>query len=270
MPRPAQTLVTYAKYDQDQQRDSGGHQSELGPAVDRIRHPCRLLITGRSTMGKTTLAVDIILHRMLRSVRRCFAVCPTFWSQPALAPLRRIRGAFTNRNVFTQVNDSVFEYLYKIISTQPAPTLILIDDSAADQATNVGNKGSFSRLCISCNHHDTSMVGIFQRLSSASPSFRDNAEGLISFIPTKILDIDIIYKEFNPSPTSVKSLDVVKRALSEAWGSARFAFIWREAFTGRIYYFSGFSQRIHFNSSDDHRERRRQDMPQTTTRYHLG
>jgi hypothetical protein len=229
--------------------------NEIGPAARQIRHPCRLLITGRSTMGKTTLAVDIILSSLLSKVQRCFAVCPTFWSQPALKSLRDVNKDgvyyFTNKTVFTQVDDSVFNLLYEVISAHPAPTLILIDDSAADRATNIGNKGAFSRLCISCNHHNTSMVGIFQRLSSASPSFRDNCEGLISFIPTKILDIDIIYKEFNPSPTHIKSLEVVKKILNVCWSHARFCFIWREAFTGKIHYYAGFKARVILNTHQE-------------------
>jgi hypothetical protein len=208
-----------------------------------------MIITGRSTMGKTTLAVDIIRHSIMKDVRRCFAVCPTFWEQPALQPLRDIKGAFTKKSVFTNVDDSVFEYIYNTLVKQPAPTLIFVDDAAAESATNRGNKGSFSRLCLASPHLDTSIFGVFQRLSSASPAFRDNTEGLISFIPTKILDVDTIYKEFNPNPAAIKSINIVKKALQHAWFHARFCFIWREAFTGRIMYYSGFKERIAFGQS---------------------
>ena len=222
--------------------------NKMGEASNKIVHPYRLLVTGRSTMGKTTLAVDIIRSKLLKHVRRCFAVCPTFWSQPALGPLRAIQGAFNQKNVFTEVHDGVFEVIYRILVKKPAPTLIFIDDSSAEKATNIGSKGSFSRLCISCNHLDTSMVGVFHRLTSASASFRDNCEGMISFIPSKIIDVDVIYKEFNPSPAHAKSLDIVRNALQEAWENDRFCFIARESFTGRIYYYSGFNFRIRFHA----------------------
>lgn len=221
-------------------------RNELGPAIHRIKHPVRLIFTGRSTMGKTTLAVDLICNSLFSQVRRCFAVCPTFWTQPALKPLRDVEGAFKKKHVFTQVSDQVFDYIYQQIVKKPAPTLIFIDDAAAEVSTNKGNKGSFSRLCIACNHIDTSMIGIFQRLSSASPALRDNAEGLISFVPTKIQDVQIIYNEFNPAPANIKSKEVVYAALLEAWKNARFCFIWREAYTGKIYYFIGFKQVIRF------------------------
>lgn len=222
--------------------------NELGPSVKIIKHPCRIILTGRSTMGKTTLAVDIICSQMMSQVRRCFAVCPTWYEQPALKRLRAIEGAFPKKRVFTEVNDMVFNSIYNILRKDRAPTLIYVDDAAAEQATNKGNKGAFSRLCIACNHMNTSMFGIFQRLSSCSPALRDNAEGLISFIPTKIMDIDVIWKEFNPCPANRKSQDVVRRALTEVWTESRFCFIWREAFTGRIYYFTGFKGVIRFNT----------------------
>jgi hypothetical protein len=198
-------------------------------------------------MGKTTLAVDIIIAYILKNVNRCFAVCPTFWEQPALKKLRLVKGAFNRENVFTRVDDSVFERIYQTLKKRPAPTLLFVDDAAAEAATNKGNKGSFSRLCLAAPHLNLTIVGVFQRLSSASPALRDNAEGLISFIPTKIQDVDIIQKEFNPSPAHRKSIDIVKHALSEAWALSRFCFIWRESFTGRIRYYSGFHSRIKFN-----------------------
>jgi hypothetical protein len=221
-------------------------KNELGPAAYFIKHPFRLIVTGRSTMGKTTLAVQIILHHLMKDVRRCFAVCPTFWNQPALAPLRQIKGAFNKSNVFTEVNDEIFEYIYKVLERQPAPTLIYVDDAAAEHSTNRGSKGSFARLAIACNHLDSSMVGVFQRLTTASPAFRDNVEGIISFIPSKIIDVDTIIKEFNPCPTSNKGWKLVRKALNAAWRKSRFCFIYRQAFTGSIFYFSGFNFKINF------------------------
>lgn len=200
-------------------------------------------------MGKTTLAVQIILGHLMKDVRRCFAVCPTFWNQPALQPLREVKGAFHKNNVFTEVNDRVFEYIFKVLERQPAPTLIYVDDAAAEHSTNRGSKGSFARLAIACNHLNTSMVGVFQRLTTASPAFRDNVEGIISFIPSKILDVDTIIKEFNPCPTSSKGNILVKKALKAAWERSRFCFIYRQAFTGSIYYFSGFKFQIQFHQT---------------------
>lgn len=222
------------------------HLNEVNNEAMKIKHPYRLLVTGRSTMGKTTLAVDIIIHRLMRGTRRCFAVCPTWYQQKALAPLRAIKGAFPPQNVFTKVSDDVFNHIFAICNRDHAPTLVFLDDSAAEAATNKGSKGAFARLSIACNHLNISMVGIFQRLTQASPAFRDNAEGIISFIPSKMLDVDTIVDEFNPCPAHPESRLIVKKSLELAWNHARFCFIHREAFTGKVIFHSGFKNRIAF------------------------
>lgn len=197
-------------------------------------------------MGKTTLAVDIICAQLLRSVKRCYAVCPTFWQQPSLETLRKIKGAFTKKTVFTQVHDQVFDVLFKIMDNDHIPTLLFVDDAAAEAATNKGNKGSFARLCIAAPHLNLTIVGCFQRLTSCSPAFRDNCECLISFIPSKTIDVDTLVKEFNPRPAHAMSASIVKKALEYAWKNARFCFIFREAFTGQIYYYCGLNSVIEF------------------------
>ena len=199
-------------------------------------------------MGKTTLAVDIICARLFKQVRRCFAVCPTFWQQPSLEPLRRVKGAFTKKSVFTHVSDQIFDALFKVMDSDHVPTLLFVDDAAAEASTNKGNKGSFARLCIAAPHLNLTIIGCFQRLTSCSPAFRDNCECLISFIPSKVIDVDTLCKEFNPVPTHALRDTVVKRALEYAWTHARFCFIYREAFTGRVYYYCGLNSVINFTA----------------------
>ena len=220
--------------------------NELGKAADLFQHPVRLIVAGRSTRGKTTLSVDIILAKLLRDVRRCFAVCPTFWEQPALLRLRKVPGAFTKKTVFTRVDDAVFEYIYMQLKKNPAPTLLFVDDAAAEAATNKGNKGAFSRLCLAAPHLNLTIIGCFQRLTSASPALRDNAEGLIAFAPTKILDVDTIVKEFNPCPAKKHSKDIVSKALQHAWDNSMYALIWRVK-RGPVLFFSGLNNEVEFN-----------------------
>ncbi len=217
--------------------------NRLGNAANVFHHPFRLIVTGRSTMGKTTLAVDIIRAHILKDVKRCFAACPTFWDQPALLPLRQIKGAFTKKTVFTRVDDATFEFIYQQLKRNPAPTLLFVDDAAAEASTNKGNKGAFSRLCLAAPHLNLTIVGCFQRLSSASPALRDNAEGLISFTPTKMLDVDTIIKEFNPCPARKSSKDIVSKALQYAWDQSMYAFIWRIK-RGPVNFYSGLDDRI--------------------------
>lgn len=222
--------------------------NEMGPATQLIKHPTRIIFTGRSTLGKTTLAVDVILHSLISQVRQVFATCPTFWEQAQLKRLRRIKGCFTRENVFTRVDDGVYERIYRTLVKQGKriPTLLFVDDAAAERATNSGNKGAFSRLCLAAPHLNLTIIGVFQRLTSASPSLRDNAEGLISFMPNKLLDVNTIVQEFNPCPARPNSKEVVQRVLETCWNDARFAFIFRPNFIGGVHYYAGFNKRITF------------------------
>jgi hypothetical protein len=223
--------------------------NNMGPATQKIHHPTRLIFTGRSTLGKTTLAVDVILHALIRDVKQVFAACPTFWEQKQLSRLRRIPNCFTKHNVFTRVDDTVFERIYKTLVKQGKriPTLLFVDDAAAERATNSGNKGSFSRLCLAAPHLNLTIIGVFQRLSSASPALRDNAEGLVSFMPNKLHDVKTIVEEFNPSPANPKSKEIVQKALTYCWNDARFAFIFRPNFVGGVQYHAGFEKQVVFD-----------------------
>lgn len=195
-------------------------------------------------MGKTTLAVDLICTKIIKSVNRCYAVCPTWYQQPALERLRGIPGAFPKKNVFSIASNEVFDYIFKQVDMARAPTFLFVDDSAAESSTNQGNKGAFARLCLAAPHLNLSIFGCFQRLTSCSPALRDNCEGLISFVPTKTQDVVTITTEFNPRPAHEKNRKIVMQLLEHAWADARYCFIWREAFTGKIYYFSGFDKQL--------------------------
>lgn len=220
--------------------------NELGPAVSLIQHPTRILACGRSTMGKTTLCVDIILKQLMRSVKRCFAVCPTFWQQPSLKRLRDIKSAFPKKHVFTRPSNNVFDTIFRICDRDRLPTLLYVDDAGAESSTNQGNKGAFARLCLASPHLNLSIVGCFQRPTLCTPSLRDNAECFISFLTSRVPDVNLIVNELNPTPASPISKKKVCEALEYAWKNARFCFIFREAFTGRIVYHVGFQSHINF------------------------
>jgi hypothetical protein len=209
--------------------------------------PYRLFLCGRSGMGKTTLAVEVIVHCILPHVRRCYAVCPTFYEQPQLHPLRRIKGAFPKSHVFTTAEDENFEYIYDRLRRKPSPTLLLVDDAAAESSTNVGNKGAFARLCLAAPHLQLYIVGVFQRATQCSPTLRDNTEGVIHFMPTRIGDVQTLVSEFNPFPARPNSKLAVQEALQYCWdGLAKFCFIWRPKRVGTVDYYSNFSHAIEF------------------------
>jgi hypothetical protein len=246
-----ETAIVNSENTQDIVREPlhvGEQMNALGDYVTLLNHPVRALFTGRSTLGKTTLAVDVIMSRIIPHVQQVFAVCPTFWHQHQLSRLREIPQCFTEYNVFTEVDDSVFDNIYHILSAQDSaiPTLLFVDDSAAEQATNMGNKGAFSRLCLATPHLNLSIFGIFQRLRAASCSLRANTEAVISFIPSKVGDVDVIQEEFNPYPAmGRKGKQVVAQALTQAWQSPQhYVFIWRPPRKGVVLYHEGFETEI--------------------------
>jgi hypothetical protein len=219
----------------------------INGAAKLLNHPVRLIVTGRSTVGKTTLCVDVICEKIIKNVKRVFAVCPTFWEQAALSRLHQIPNCFNNKNVFTEVNDEVFEKIYEELSKNNIPTLLFVDDAAADKATNSGNKGAFSKLCLAAPHLNLTIVGCFQRLTACSPAFRDNTEALVSFIASKQQDADTVVKEFNPFPNDRTKDKYVRAALQLGWDTDRFTFIYREPFVGKVHFYSGFKKKIQFN-----------------------
>ncbi len=208
----------------------------------------RINLVGRSTMGKTTLGVDIIREILIKQVNRVFVVCPTFWQQPAFQPLHEIKNCFGVHNVFTKVSDSVFEKIFRILDkSKHIKTLLIIDDAAAEAATNKGNKGSFSRLCLASPHLNLSIVGCFQRAAQCTVSLRDNTEVMIMFKGSRSGDIKLLIDEYNPYPCDRTFPNKLRDALNRCWETDRFVFVYREAFTGNIHYYVGTDTKIDWN-----------------------
>lgn len=228
-------------------RESAANSHDIGPMAASLNHPFRLIVGGRSTLGKTTLAVDLIVLRLMPVVRQCFACCPTFKQQPALQPLRDIPGAFPDSHIFTSVTDATFERIFKYLNKQrcKVPTLLFVDDAAGERATNLGNKGAFARLCLAAPHLNLSIVGVFQRLTACSNALRDNCEGLVMFFTTKKDDLDIVRNEFNGFLFEAPSERIIDRILKLCWKSGRYCFILRPPRIAAIYYYSEFNKQVH-------------------------
>jgi len=182
----------------------------------------------------------------MHQVRQCFAVCPTFNVQPQLATLRNIPGAFPKEHVFTNVDDGVFRGIHQILKRQrySVPTLLFVDDAAGEHATNKGNKGAFANLCLASPHLNLTIIGVFQRLACCSPALRDNAESLISFVPSMTADLKRLYEEYNPCVTDPDSKNILLKVLKLCWKKSRFAFIHRENRDPNVQYYSGFDERV--------------------------
>jgi hypothetical protein len=200
-------------------------------------------------MGKTTLAVEIIRQRIMRSVTRCFAVCPTWYEQPALKPLRMIKGAFPRKRVFTNPDESSFEKIYTMLMKEKRnglriPTLLIVDDCAAEKSMNMRNHGVFGRLAISSPHLNLSIFTVVQKMTTCSPLMRENTEGVITFLPDRVADVEILADEYNPKPYLPGTAKYLRRILAQCWNKNRFSFLWREKLTGHVAYHAGFGKEV--------------------------
>lgn len=215
-----------------------------------IIHPARLLIIGRSTSGKSTFAVSLIQRFIFRQVRRCYAICPTFYTQPTLYPLRQVQGAFRRKDIFSSASDDAFRFIFDQQRRFPYPALLFIDDVADAHCTNIGSKGAFAKLCIQAPHINLTIVAIFQGLTQCSKAMRINTEGLIAFMPDSEDEVNQITKEFNPWGFQLGGKKLLRTRLEETWKNERFAFFWKTKFNPitnplpRTRLFAGMSREI--------------------------
>lgn len=225
--------------------------------MKKINHPIRTVFTGKSQMGKTTLMVDLIRRRLIASVQRCYVVCPTWYEQPAFQPLRRIKGAFPAKRVYTEATEEVFEEIYRKIKKENArvgrkiPTLLLVDDCAAERALHTGNHGAFGRLAISAPHLNLSIACTVQKLVSASPLLRENTEVVICFYPSRKKDVNILIDEYNPCPWEAGSSKTLRRMMGQCWDKKSYCTIFREPLTGHTAYHIGLGQEVQLPRDED-------------------
>jgi len=134
---------------------------------------------------------------------RIILVSPTS-SQPTFNPIRKMI-----KYTFTEASEDVFNHIERMCaaamrkgSKNPIPspyrTLLIVDDCSAEKSTNRGRKGSYSKLANNARWLNLSIITITQNLSSISPSFRDNAEGLMLFHTLNQKEKEYIIQERNP------------------------------------------------------------------------
>jgi hypothetical protein len=145
--------------------------------------------------------------------------------------------------------DEIFEMIFQILNREKRngqfiPTLLIVDDCAAESSLNKGNHGPFGRLSIASPHLNLSICTVVQKMTSCSPLMRENAEGIITFIPSRVGDIDIIVDEFNPCPYIYNNKRLLLKVLERCWKENRFCLIWREKLTGKVAYYGGLGREI--------------------------
>jgi hypothetical protein len=186
-------------------------------ALDLLNHPFRLMVSGRTLSGKTTTTVKFIKYMLKKSKwQRILLVCPTA-AQDTFNPIRTLI-----LKVFDSPSEDTYDLIYRLCSPKsekklsPVRTLLIVDDCSADGSTNKGRKGAFSRLANNARWLNLSMIVISQNMSSISPAFRDNAEGLMLFHTMNKKERQYILDERNPFPKNSSAMEsILDSAITE-------------------------------------------------------
>lgn len=162
--------------------------SKLGPAVQRIQHPTRLLVTGQSQSGKTTLVVDIIKKHFCKQVNRIIMVCPNYERQRTFDPIRHLIQKedvydFVHPKTFKVISTRIRNNLKKCDTTKedPEKILIVVDDVAGNSVIQGRGIGEFSNFAVQTKHWDVSLFVLVQQPNRVDTNFRGNVENVICF-----------------------------------------------------------------------------------------
>lgn len=191
-------------------------------AEANIKHPARLLVSGRAGSGKTWLAVDLVDRIFRNQIDRIIVICPTWTTQDVFRCLDDL--VKPERDVFELEKDT-FDSIYQQILQQikyckengksPIRTLLFIDDCGSNNLIHGGRISNFGKLAIQFRHLNVSSIVIVQNPKLVSPNYRENANHFIFFPCHRKEEMEWIYKEFTPSFCSKEAFF---RILLKSWG----------------------------------------------------
>lgn len=174
----------------------------LGKYARLIQHPTRVFCIGRSQMGKTTLAVQVIMERFA-NLDRYIVICPS-WDQPTYNPIRdwfKPCDVYRNpqRNTFDKIVQEIraFNEFARRKGLETPKTFVLFDDMAGNNLVHSNGKGSFPNFATQTVHEGASLMVISQEPKRADPTFRKNCENFIIFPSEAKYDVDWLNESFN-------------------------------------------------------------------------
>jgi hypothetical protein len=175
----------------------------LGKAVHLIQHPTRILVIGRSQMGKTTLSVQVVLNRF-PDMDRYIAICPSFHSQSTFDPIRHL---FRHDDVYENPKADIFKKIFNDIKAfntfaiskgrRRPNTFILLDDMTGNNIIHGSGKGTFAQFACQVTHFKASLMVISHDPKRVDPNFRKNAENFIIFPSESKYDTAWLEESFN-------------------------------------------------------------------------
>ncbi len=176
-------------------------------AEGNLRHPSRILVTGRSGSGKTTTVVDLInrVYRVLLGENgRLIVVSSTWYEQPLFNSIRDMVKSekdvyiYPKKKMFVEIlNKLKLETnLFREKGLPPLNSLILVDDFSGTNEIHSPHSG-ISNLSVMSNHQNLSMIVISQQPAQTCNAFRQNVNALIAYPPTSMAGFTMLFSEFN-------------------------------------------------------------------------
>jgi Poxvirus A32 protein len=177
------------------------------PAIIKINHPSRILITGRSQSGKTTFGAELLMwmHTKVDFVILC---SPTFHLQE------------TWKDVLKYVNEAYEDPTEAIARVKEKSEsgdriFLMMDDLSFDRVLNTGNKGPISELAYNAVWLNLSMCIICHKIVNVSNSVRDNVQHLFLFQSINEEEIAQVTNTFAITPSQKDTKLLYRKLVTE-------------------------------------------------------
>lgn len=176
------------------------------PALEKIKHPCRIIVIGRSQSGKTTLAMDMIQY-LLPQVDELIICSPTFNMQETWGPVRPYVTLHHDslevilKTLMSKIKEYVGDDEKNIGKKIPTKRLIVLDDVSYEKALNQGNKGALNGLCYNCVWWNITLLVICHKLVNVGAGMRENSEHLLLLNNQNMAEVKKVYDNFGIMPT---------------------------------------------------------------------
>ena len=218
-------------------------------AMEKIKHPCRVLIVGKSQSGKTTLGVKLACH-LAKSVDEVIICSKTYQFQDTWRPLKKkvtlwhdSVGAIL-KAINTKIKDSISDDDHKEGTKVEVKRLLIFDDVSGEKHLNAGGKGIFPDLIYNAVWYNLTIMVICHRMYNVTPAMRENVEYLI-ILNLQPKEQQKAFDEFGITKSKTLFFDLFNKEITDniQSGKERYPFLFVDFKAGGLVYFK-FRERI--------------------------
>ena len=152
--------------------------------------PFRMIISGRSGCGKTTLMMKLIKPSIeMKRYDEIVIVCPSYSFDPAY---NMINSHGIRKMKATVCSKNLIRLLLKVCQIKKK-RLIIFDDCMGTEGIN---SREFQKLIIMARHLSTSIIATTQKVTGMPTTMRTNTEMMIAFKTDNEQEIKTLYDNF--------------------------------------------------------------------------